>query len=121
MVEVAEIVSVPLPATLPPDHVIVVAPVTLTLALPFSVPPCIASVGIDCAAALLIVKVPPPTVRFVEIVPANVAVPLYTVSVPAPVMLEAASKVRASLELNSRVVPPATVNVPPLLAAEALR
>src|ERR1043165_190104 len=119
MVAAGEIVSVPLPPTVPPDQVVVVAPVRLTLALPLRTPPCMARVGIDCAPVLLKVNVPPEMVRFAESVPANVLLPLKTASVPEPVMLEAASKVRVSLEERPSVVPFATVKVAPLLVSAA--
>jgi hypothetical protein len=59
--------------------------------VPLSVPPDIVRIGIDCAAALLSVSVPPAMVSFEVSVPAKVLVPACTCSVPAPEMVEAAS------------------------------
>src|SRR6266481_1061747 len=95
IVVVAGMVKVPLPASVPPVQVMVV-PVRLMEAEPLSVPPPNARVGIDCAAALLSVSVPPEILMGVEMVPENVLVPPCHCVVPAPLMVVAASKVRVS-------------------------
>src|ERR1043165_2100898 len=90
-------VNWPLPLRVPPLQLLA-APVRVRGAVPLRVPPCRVSVGLDCVEALLIVKVPPATVRFAEMVPATVLVPLLICMVPAPLNVDAASKVRVSLE-----------------------
>jgi hypothetical protein len=82
--------SVPLPPRVPAVQVME-APVRLIVAVPPSVPPASASVGIDCAAALFTAKVPAVSVSGVVMVPANVLVPFCTASVPVPEIVEAAS------------------------------
>src|ERR1051326_109768 len=102
--------SVPLPPTTPEVQVID-APVRLIGAVPSCVPPCIASVGTERAEALLRVSVPPvrtrsPTLTMEPIVvvpplarvdPVTVLLPEFHCTVPAPLMLDVASKVRVSL------------------------
>src|SRR5437588_1968120 len=91
-------VSVPLPPRVPPVHVDA-APVRLTLPVPLNVPPCILREGMDCALALLMLSAPPDVRTGVAMLPVKVVAALDDCSVPAPVMVEAASKVRVSLVL----------------------
>src|SRR5713226_7659761 len=124
------IVSCPLPAMVPPVHVIDV-PVRLMAAVPLSVPPCMVRVGTESAEPLLRVRVPPVTVTSPTLVIAVpiVVVPLFFVApltlyvaltvfvpephctVPAPLMNDPASKLRASLVLKFNVAPLAELNV----------
>ena len=82
----------PLPASVPPLHVIV-APVMLTLPLPLRMPPLKVSEESDCAEALLIANVPPVMLSFAESVPAKAWVLFCTESVPLPEIVEATSHV----------------------------
>src|ERR1043165_8467669 len=107
-------VNCPLPPSVPPLQLLV-APVRAMGAVPLRTPPCRVNVGIDCVEALLIVNVPPTTVRFAEMVPVRVLVPLLNCMVPAPLKVDAASKVRVSLEEKSMTAPPAALKVAPLL------
>src|SRR2546423_6167581 len=114
----AGIFSAPLPPMMPPVQVIALA-VRLIGEVPLSGRPCMERVGIDCAAALFIVSVPPMTASGLAIVPAKVLVPLCHCTDPAPVKLEAASNVRVSLVLKLRMAPEAILNVAPLLVTPA--
>src|SRR5436190_5812771 len=107
-------VSVPLPPMVPPDQFIA-APVRLTFPVPLNVPPLMVRVGIDCALGLLMLSVPLDMRTAVDSVPLMLFVPLLHCSVPAPEMLDAASKVRVSLLANVNVAPEETLNVAPVL------
>ena len=84
--------------------------------VPLSVPPLNVSVGIDCADALLMERVPPESESGVLIVPLTVFVPDCHCVVPAPLIVDAASKVCASEVLKMMFVPEAALNVAPVLA-----
>src|SRR5438270_4793929 len=112
IVVVLGMVSVPLPAIVPPLQVLLL-PVRAIGAAPLMMPPCIVSVGTETAPPLFSVSVPPvmvmslvlvmelsvvvPPLLFVAPVmlyaPLTVFVPALKPTVPAPLMLLAASKV----------------------------
>src|SRR5437016_3709025 len=111
--------SAPLPAITPPLQLID-APVRLIAAVPLSVPPCMASVGMLSAEALLRVSVPPETVTALMppmllrtvvppaelvapvalYVPLTVFVPAFHCTVPALVIDDDASKLCVSFVLK---------------------
>src|SRR5438876_3153 len=114
MVVAAGMVSAPLPAIVPLLQVMA-EPVKLMAAEPLSVPPLMVRVGIDCPAALLTVRVPPLTTMPAEIVPVTVLEPPDHCTVPAPLIVEAASKVRVSPVLKDKVAPLEALKVAPVL------
>src|SRR5437868_9955590 len=86
--------SVPLPPMVPPLQVMA-ALVRLMFAVPLSVPPCMVRVGMKSVPSRLGVCVPQLMRIDGVTLPATVFVPLETSSVPEPLMLEAASKLRS--------------------------